>query len=67
MKRSVSVQLPEVLDDYLDEVASLRLCSKAAVLREVLLGHARAERPDLFAKAQPAATSEPVEKLVSQS
>lgn len=42
-KSTISVQLPDSVDRFLDAQARRRLCSKSAVIREILADHLRVQ------------------------
>ena len=53
-QKTVSVQIPEPMDNYFAEDARQRLTTKASVLREVLLDHVKAHAPELLEQLQSA-------------
>lgn len=64
-KSIISVQIPEALDLWLADAAAKRLTSKSAVVREILVGHINAIRPDderdVLDAPQPASVQSEVE------
>ena len=50
--KTVSIQLPDPMDDYIQKVATGRLTSKASIVREILLAHVKANCPEVIAELE---------------